>query len=135
MTMLDDARDALSQAAAQLEQARNPADAESRAGELRSLRGLISARWEIVDSFERDGKRYVVALRHAEDRDVRCELSPREWAVLAAAARGQHNKLIAFELGLAPSTVRVLMFRAMRKLRAKSRVEALERFESLAQAG
>lgn len=55
-------------------------------------------------------------------------LSAREDAVMAAVTAGHHDKLIAYELGLASSTVRVLVFRAIRKLGATSRKDAIERY-------
>ncbi len=57
-------------------------------------------------------------------------LTRREQEVLAAAARGHHNKLIAYDLGLAHSTVRVLLHRAATKLGAGSRSEAVARWRS-----
>jgi DNA-binding NarL/FixJ family response regulator len=47
---------------------------------------------------------------------------------------GSHNKAIAFELGIAHSTVRVLLARAAAKLGVRSRTEVLERV-ALAHAG
>lgn len=51
--------------------------------------------------------------------------------MLAYAALGHHNKLIAYELGLAQSTVRVLSMRAARKLGTRSREETIARFLAL----
>jgi DNA-binding CsgD family transcriptional regulator len=53
-------------------------------------------------------------------------LSPREREVVVRAWRGQHNKLIAHEMGLAHSTVRVLLARAATKVGASSRRELLD---------
>jgi DNA-binding CsgD family transcriptional regulator len=55
-------------------------------------------------------------------------LSDREREVLTLAAMQRSNKLIAYELGLSDSTVRVLLTRACRKLGARSRAEAIERW-------
>jgi hypothetical protein len=41
--------------------------------------------------------------------------------VATLAVLGQHNKLIAYNLGISHSTVRVLMARAARKIGARSR--------------
>jgi DNA-binding NarL/FixJ family response regulator len=54
-------------------------------------------------------------------------LSPRERQVVLRASAGASNKGIAQQLGLAASTVRVLMFRAMTKLGARTRRELLEK--------
>jgi DNA-binding NarL/FixJ family response regulator len=52
-------------------------------------------------------------------------LTVRERDVVARALRGCANKVIAYDLGLAHSTVRVLMARAAIKLGAHSRDELL----------
>lgn len=90
-------------------------------------RGATAVRWLVVDRFERDGRCFLVV---QEGEAPPAVLSTREDAVLAASAAGHHDKLIAFDLGLAPSTVRVLVFRAMRKLGAASRTEALARYRA-----
>jgi DNA-binding CsgD family transcriptional regulator len=53
-------------------------------------------------------------------------LSERERQVVALAIAGYENKEIAHELGLAYSTVRVLMARAARKIGARGRREIVE---------
>jgi DNA-binding CsgD family transcriptional regulator len=87
-------------------------------------RGLVSGRWTLVDHFESDGKRYVLARRN----DVRvgglASLTLRERQAVAYAALGHTNKLIAYEMGLSASTVGVLLHRAGRKLGTSTR-EAL----------
>ena len=82
---------------------------------------LIDRRWTIVDHHERDGRHYLVVVG---DRATGIELlSPRELQVLAAAAAGQTTKVIAFELGLSDSTVRVLLARTAKKLGVKKRAD------------
>jgi DNA-binding CsgD family transcriptional regulator len=54
-------------------------------------------------------------------------LTDRERQVVLCAIRGFTNKEIAYELGLADSTVRVLMARAASKFGAHSRKELLEK--------
>jgi DNA-binding NarL/FixJ family response regulator len=51
------------------------------------------------------------------------------------AALGRSNKLIAYELGLAQPTVRILMARAARKLGVRSRAELITRIEALSTKG
>jgi len=55
-------------------------------------------------------------------------LTGREREVLAFAAAGNTTKLIAFELGIADATVRVLLKRAAKKLGARNRRDAIARF-------
>lgn len=95
-----------------------------------TVRGLVNARWSLVDHFESDGKRYIVARENVDDVNGPRALSAREQHVVALAALGRSNKLIAYELGLAQSTIRVLMARAAAKLHARTREELLSIFRS-----
>lgn len=91
-------------------------------------RGMVTGRWTLVDKIERDGRRYVIARENIPAARGPEALSERERQVTALAALGRHNKLIAYELGLAPATVRVLLARACAKTGAKSRIELIERY-------
>ena len=95
-------------------------------GGLRRWRGLVAARWSLVDSFERDGRRYVVACENRPLTPGIHGLTRTERNVVAYAARGLTTKEMAYVLGLSPSTVRVLMMRAARRCGLKSRRELLE---------
>lgn len=129
------ARDALSLACRSIERARSRRGRAQGEVSLSLWRSLVSERWTLVDTYERDAKRYVVARRN-ELRLLRPEaLSPRERQVLGFAVLGDSNKLIAYELGISASTVRVLLHRAMGKLGCRSRPELLQRFAELIAAG
>ena len=95
---------------------------------LDAWKGRVAARWTLVDSFEKDGRRFVLARENELRVPSRGDLSPRERQVLASAALGRTNKEIAYDLGIAHATVRVLIARAAQKLRARSRDELLSRF-------
>jgi DNA-binding CsgD family transcriptional regulator len=97
---------------------------------VRELKGLVEARWTLVDHYERGGKRYVLARENAPRPPGPAPLSEREQQVVALAAVGRTNKLIAYELGLAQPTVRVLMARACAKLGVKTRIELVARQRS-----
>lgn len=88
---------------------------------LESWRALVAGRWSLVDSFERDGRRYLVALRNDAQVPGLRALTLRERQVLGHAALGHSNKLIAYELGLAPSTVSSLLKRGLAKLGLRGR--------------
>jgi DNA-binding CsgD family transcriptional regulator len=87
---------------------------------------LFGARWSLLDSFDREGRRYVVAARNTFYEPGR-GLTEREAQIVALIALGHSNKLIAYELGLAWSTVRVLIQRAARKLGVRTRRELEEK--------
>lgn len=79
---------------------------------------LVGGQYALVESFERNGRRLVLAVRC---RVPLPELSEREAAVARRAASGRANKQIGAELGLATSTVAVHLSSALRKLRCPSR--------------
>jgi DNA-binding CsgD family transcriptional regulator len=91
---------------------------------LLQLRALLRGEWRVIADFESGGHRYVLLVETA--RDPLGTLSKRERDVLARAAAGGSNKTIAIELRLSPSTVRVLIARACRKLGVQSRAAAVE---------
>jgi DNA-binding CsgD family transcriptional regulator len=82
---------------------------------------LGASRWALVDVFERDGRRYVVAVEDKREP----ALSRRERDVLRLAQLGRSNKEIAYELGLAYSTITTLLARVAKKLGTRSRAELL----------
>jgi DNA-binding NarL/FixJ family response regulator len=83
----------------------------------------VDGRWSLVDRFESDGRRFMVAHRNEPDvRDPRA-LSKRERQVVAFAATGHSNKLIGYELGVSPSSVAKHLGVAARKLGVRSRAE------------
>jgi DNA-binding CsgD family transcriptional regulator len=91
------------------------------------------ARWTLLDAFESDGKRYIVAImENPAVTDGPVVLSARERQVVAFAALGKTNKLIAYELGLSDSTVRVLLARAAKKLGVNTRTELVALYQAYA---
>jgi DNA-binding CsgD family transcriptional regulator len=84
---------------------------------------LVAGTWSLVDVFDRDGRRYVIAQPNAPVVPPVTRLSSRESQVVACAALGHSNKLIAYELGLAPSTIAAHLARATAKLGATTRAD------------
>lgn len=124
-----DARDTLRDAVLSMEKARGPQRVESPDDALGSWPALVAGKWSLVDQVEHDGKRYIVARENEPRAPGPTALSDRERQVLGYARLGHHNKLIAYELGIKDSTVRVLMSRAMAKLGVRSRDEMLKALE------
>ena len=91
-------------------------------------RALVSGEWALVDVYEHNGKRYVVARRNDVRPLLPKPLSPRERQALEFAGRGESNKVIAYEMGICASTVGVLLHRAAQKLGCQTRSELLARF-------
>jgi len=126
---LDDAREALSEAVRGVERARGVMRERDPDAAVVSWRALVSARWSLVDHFESDGKRYLVARTNEPTPRGPTTLTDRERQIVSYAVLGHSAKLIAYELGIAPSTVRVLLARAARKLGAKTPDELRVAFE------
>jgi DNA-binding CsgD family transcriptional regulator len=105
--------------------ARGSAGRDAPAKALRAFGGLVNATWTLVDWFDRDGKRYVVACRNFASEIGIAALSVRESQVAMLARDGRSNKEIAYELRLAHSTVRVLLARAAVKLGTHSRAQLI----------
>jgi DNA-binding CsgD family transcriptional regulator len=86
--------------------------------------GLAGGKWSIVDEFDTDGRRYLVVRRRNQ-----VTLSPhrvltlRERQVARFAGLGYSSKLIAYELGLAESTIAAHLKCAAKKLGCRSRVD------------
>jgi DNA-binding CsgD family transcriptional regulator len=125
------ARDELRQAVIRVDRARSQSGRRDADQATEDWKALVEARWTLIDSFERDGKRFVLAERNEIEMSGPRSLTLRERQVLGCASLGQSNKEIAYALGLSPSTVRVLMARAAHKLGAGGRADAVKRFRSL----
>ena len=101
----------------------------------RRWRPLVESSWTLLDEIDRDGRRFVLAVDNRPPTlPPGGALSEREHQVLTHALLGHTNKVIAYELGLSDSTVRVLLHRACRKLGVSNRAEAVARFAELAGA-
>lgn len=92
-----------------------------------SWRSLVDGRWTLVDHFDADGRRYVLAIDNRPEPPSPRLWSKREREVVLQAVSGHDNKTIAANLGVAHSTVRVLVQRAATKIGASSRRELVER--------
>lgn len=60
-----------------------------------------------------------------------CRLTPRQEAVLKKLHQGKANKIIAYELGMAESTVKIHIRHIMRKLGATNRTQAVYKAQQL----
>jgi DNA-binding CsgD family transcriptional regulator len=115
-------RQRLREAVVELERCRRAGPSDDDAT-LSSWPTVIDKRWTFVDRFEADGRRFVVAFENPPGYG---SLSRRERAVAEGAARGQSNKEIAYDLGIAEATVRVLVWRASTKLAVRTRAQLVE---------
>ena len=85
--------------------------------------GLISGRWSLVDRFDSDGKRFIVAVRNDPDHTDPRGLTARERQVAEYVGMGYGNKVIAYTLGITPTAVSNNITRILCKLGLQRRVE------------
>jgi len=90
---------------------------------LQIWKALVRGRWSMVDWFDSDGRRFVLALPNAPRIHDPRGLNERESQIVAYAVLGQTNKMIAYRLGLSKSRVSMLLRRAMRKLNVQTRAQ------------
>jgi DNA-binding CsgD family transcriptional regulator len=91
----------------------------------RAWRSVVAAGWVVLGEFRQDSATYVLVSRDDRAPRLAPALSPRERDAVRLAATGRTNKEIAFELGIAASTVGVHLHRAAAKLGARSRAELI----------
>jgi DNA-binding CsgD family transcriptional regulator len=123
------ARELLRRAVTALEQSRGSIRVKDPDRSLAMRKALVGGRWSLIDEVDLDNRRYIVARENEPVAPGPESLSPREKQILGFAKLGHHNKLIAYELGIADSTVRVLLARAAAKIGVKTRHDLVARYE------
>lgn len=120
------ARDELRAALRNWSEAQQPGRSDGDAPLLALWAGLVSGRWTLLDTFESSGERLVVARRNDPVVPTGSGLSTRARQIVWLLAAGRSPKEVAYELGLADSTVRTLVSRAQRRLGASSLAQMIE---------
>jgi DNA-binding CsgD family transcriptional regulator len=131
---MEAARNTLRTAVLDIERARSQLRHSDPDAAVASWKGLVASRWTLVDQFESDGRRFVVAHRNEAPSHGLAKLTSRERQVVAQAALGLNNKLIAYALGITSSTVSVLLMRCARKLGTNTRQELIAAYQRLSAA-
>ncbi|MCA9719766.1 MAG: helix-turn-helix transcriptional regulator [Myxococcales bacterium] len=129
------ARERLRAAAIAVDRARareGRADAEAS---LDAWQALVSGRWTVVEHFDSDGRRFLVAVVNPPELRVPLALEPREALVAQYAALGHTQKFIAYELGLHESTVSRLLKRALKHLGLERRADLAALAQSIRASG
>jgi DNA-binding CsgD family transcriptional regulator len=109
-----------------------------RANDVEALalwQGLVDGRWSLIDRYDSDGRRYYVAVANPPDGIAARQLTQVEAQVVAQVVAGDPNKVIAYSLGAAESTVAGHLASAMRKLGATSRMDVVRLGRALGATG
>jgi DNA-binding NarL/FixJ family response regulator len=117
------ARDTLREAVRRIERARTAAGRSDPDAAMQSWEGLVRGRWSIVDHFDTDGRRFVVAVKNDPVHHDPRGLSRRERQVAEYVGLGRSTKEIAYALGVSLSAVTNCTARAQAKLGLSSRAE------------
>jgi DNA-binding CsgD family transcriptional regulator len=127
------ARDLLRRAALAMDRARSKV--RSNEDEALNLwRGLIAGRWSLVERFDHDGRRYLLAHRNEpQTKDPRA-LTLRERQVLAYMAAGDSLKTTSYTLGLSITSIFRYRTTAMRKLGLTCTADVVRLFTTTAAA-
>jgi len=113
----------LREAVARSEQARGALRRRDPVAALSLWQALVGGRWSLVDVFDRDGKRFVVARHNEPPVARRLALTAREAQVVELVARNHPPKLIVYQLGLTRESVATHLRRALAKLGLRHRAE------------
>jgi DNA-binding NarL/FixJ family response regulator len=119
------AQERIRSSAASIDVARTKSARSAGRSALERWHPLTGARWTLVDSFEENGRRYVVARENQAHTEGLTALTDRERQIVLHAAIGFSNKQIAYALGISDTTVRVLMARAANRMGLRTRRELL----------
>ena len=92
---------------------------------------LLQGRWSMVEWFDTDSRRYLLAVPNAPRVPDPRGLTQRECQVVAHAMLGDSNKLIAYRLGLSRATTSNALRSAMRKLGVKTQAQLVEKLRGL----
>lgn len=104
-----------------------PAGTGDRSMQPRELwSALLRGHWSMIDRYDEDGRRYYVARRNDEASVPKRSLTHVEAQIVTRAGAGEPNKVIAYELGLAYSTVAAYLSRACRKMGLEGRLELIQ---------
>lgn len=118
-----DARAALRMAVRRMDRARRAASRFATDDALDSWEALVAGRWSLVEHFDTDGRRFVVAVHNDP---IHCDprgLTLRERQVAEYVGMGHSTGQIAYTLGISASSVTDCSARAQRKLGLSSRPE------------
>lgn len=126
-----DATKALRNAAMVVDRARGRMRKSNPDAALRIWRALVRGRWSMVDWFDSDGRRFVLALPNSPRVGDPRGLTERESQVVAYAALGESGKIIGHRIGLSTPRVSSLLHDAMRKLNVHTQAELVEKMRSL----
>ena len=123
-----DARATLRTIVRRIEHSRTREGREDVDEALANWEGLVSGRWSLVDYFDSDQRRFIVAIKNDPAYPDPRGLTPRERQVAEYVGLGRSSKEIAYTLGLSESAITNCTARVQDKLGMASRTELVSFF-------
>jgi DNA-binding NarL/FixJ family response regulator len=117
------ARALLRDAVCRIERARTASGRNDPDAAMESWEGLVDGRWSLVDRFDTDGRRFVVAVKNDPAHPDPRGLTAREREVAEFVGLGRSTKQISYTLGVSLSAVTNLTAQVQDKLGLSSRAE------------
>ncbi len=117
------ARALLRDAVCRIERARSASGRNDPDAAMESWEGLVDGRWSLVDRFDTDGRRFVVAVKNDPAHPDPRGLTAREREVAEFVGLGRSTKEISYTLGVSLSAVTNMTAQAQDKLGLSSRAE------------
>ena len=127
----DEASKTIRNAAVHIDRARGKMRKNSPDKALDLWRAMVRGRWSLVDWFDTDGRRFVLAKPKAPNLGDPRGLTEREHQVVTYASRGESSKLISYRLGVSAQRISGLLRDAMRKLSVKTPAQLVEKLRGL----
>jgi DNA-binding CsgD family transcriptional regulator len=128
-------RAAIQQATQRSERARGALRHDDPAQALELWKALVSGRWSLVDHFDSDGRRYILARENEPAPLGPTLLTPRQRAAVKLRAAGRPLKQIGYELGLSVPTISMEIQHALNVLGVKSALDLAGLFAPVVEAG
>ena len=122
------------EAAVRVDRARGKLRKDDPEEALRLWRAMVRGRWSLVDWFDTDGRRFVLAKPNTPNLGDPRGLTEREHQVVTYGARGESSKLIGYRLGISPQRISKLLREGMHKLGVKTQPQLVEKLRGLPSA-
>jgi hypothetical protein len=125
-------RERLRNAVVAISRARSRAGRQNGDEALSTWQALVAGRWSIVERFDTDGRRFLLARRNVPGAGPAAPMPPIEQHALLLRAQGLALKVIAYELGVSQALVSRAIASGLKRLGLQSETELFPLF--LAQA-
>jgi DNA-binding CsgD family transcriptional regulator len=125
-------RELLRQATKDIDRARSRGGRSDPIAALDLWQGLFAGRWSLVEHFDSDGRRFMLARRNDPGIPDPAVLTRRQRQVVFYVSLGLSNKETAYALGLAENTISAHLAAGLARLGIKSRAELIRASTELA---